>query len=281
MLETMWGNAAVKTFRKRCIRQVRTATSSVLVHAAIADITSEALRLAEAAGCTFPEEIPGYTAYTDGSTPREWGLGFVLPGLPAELAEAFLTLGLAVDGDEVTFQGDAVLAAELSSWVEAERVHRMTPHLEKDPDAWQTCSPGTRRLAAGAKGDDVQFVQYALGCEHTDGVYSPETTQTVMLLQRMYNQRQTGVMDEDAWAALLPTTLRMAVEYGETGSTVRVLQAALLAYDWEPAVAVTGRFDQITLRGVRHLQDTYGLRASGVMGAPEWAALLGRPVRRV
>jgi peptidoglycan hydrolase-like protein with peptidoglycan-binding domain len=205
---------------------------------------------------------------------REWGVSFHCPhhegwGLFEQRA-----------GDLV-FTGSIEEARELSSTVEQDRVIRLTPQLEKDPEAWQTHLPGARTIRAGSKGDDVQFVQMALNCPTQDGTYDLSTTETVMALQSRWNMRQSGVMDEDTWKALLPTTGNYLVEFGDTSFAVRILQAALYAYDWDSDVVVTGRFDTATLRAVRALQDTYGLRLSGVMGGPEWAALLGRPVRVV
>jgi peptidoglycan hydrolase-like protein with peptidoglycan-binding domain len=279
--DTVWGRASAKTFRKLRIRQVRLGNCSVLVHISISDLVAEALRVIHARGIELPETIPGWVPYQEGLTPQEYGLAFEPGHLPDDLHEPLLDLGFTVSDDVVAFSLGIQEAGTLSNEVETARVRRLAPNLPKDPDAWQTHLPGERTLKAGCKGDDVQFVQYALGCDHTDGVYNPETTQTVMLLQRMYNLRQTGIMDDNAWMALLPTTSRYDISYGDSGSIVRVLQAALAAYDWDDEVLVTGRFDQITLRAVKHLQDTFGLRTSGVMGAPEWAVLLGRPVRRV
>jgi peptidoglycan hydrolase-like protein with peptidoglycan-binding domain len=256
---------------------------SVLVHSDIADLVAGILRSAEAAGTQLPETLGGWVPYVDGTDPREFGLAFESPSGIEDVDRP----GWYSFNDPEThtpymvYGGTPAEAAESAADLEEARVSALHPQMEKDATAWQTCRPGERTLSAGMKGDDVQFIQYALGAIHTDGVYDVNTTQAVMALQGRWGQRQTGIMDETAWKALLPTAINFRIEFGDAGVVVRLLQAALVAYDWDDDVIVSGRFDQVTLRGVKNLQDTYGLRPSGAMAGPEWAALLGRPVRDV
>jgi peptidoglycan hydrolase-like protein with peptidoglycan-binding domain len=285
-MEQAWGNPASKTFRKKHVRQVRMASCTVLVHIELADLVAEILRTAEAAGTQLPETLGGWVPYVSGEDPREFGLSFQVPpqlaGLPSAPVEGWFRYTEPDTGDEyLSYTGTPAEAAEAAVRAEEARVAALNPQVEKPADAWQTCLPGERTLKAGSKGDDVQFIQYALGCVITDGVYDFGTTEAVMALQGRWGQRQTGIMDETAWKALLPTAINHRVEYGDNGFVIRVLQAALLAYDWDDDIVITGRFDQFTLRGVKRLQDNYGIRPSGAMSGPEWAALLGRSVRNV
>jgi hypothetical protein len=285
MAENPWGRPAVKTFRKRNIRQVKSATTSVLVHQDIADIVAEVLRLVEATGYKFMVgQTGGWVPYTGAPghlhTYREYGLALEVPPHAINPPPGFAWAGDDVPGWMI-YVGTPEEARAHSAATEEERVVRLTPQLPKDADAWQTCGPGCRTLKEGDKGDDVQFVQFALGTVTHDGVYDRYTADAVRALQSRFNQEQTGILDDSTWKALLPTTSNFMLDYGDVGPMVRVLQAALLAYDWEPEVYVTGRFDQVTLGGVKHLQDTFGLRTTGTMRGPEWAALLGRPVRDV
>lgn len=289
MAENPWGRPAVKTFRKRNIRQVKSATTSVLVHTDIADIVAELLRTIEATGFVFhTDRIGGWVPYTASTgyleTYREYGLALEVPTLESvPVPQGFTLQPQDPPGPTawLVYIGTPEEARAHSTATEEERVVRLTPQIEKEPDAWQTFGPGYRELREGDKGDDVHFVQFALNARTTDGVYDEWTTEAVSALQARFNQTRSGVMDMNTWNALLPTTGNFMISYGDSGPVVRLLQAALLAYDWEPDCVVTGRYDNVTMRGVKHLQDTYGLRQTGAMGGPEWAALLGRPVRSV
>lgn len=280
-MEQPWGNPASKTFRKKHVRQVRMATCTVLVHIELADLVAEILRSAEAAGTQLPDTLGGWVPYVDGATPREAGLAFEAPpGVSAaDWPGWYEARDPAEDAIYLVYSGTPAQALESATRSEEARVSTLNPQVEKSPDAWQTMLPGARTLKVGCRGDDVQFIQFALGCVITDGVWDLGTTEAVMMLQGRWNQRQTGIMDDEAWMALLPTASNHRIEYGDSGPMVRLLQAALLAYDWDEDIMVTGRYDQITLRGVKSLQDTYGIRPSGAMTGPEWAALLGRSVR--
>lgn len=280
-MEHPWGNPASKTFRKKHIRQVRLATCTVLVHIELADLVAEILRTVEASGTRLPDTLGGWVPYVDGKDPRESGLAFQIPpGLPSGGMPGWEAYSSG-RAHYLRYTGTPADAADAALHSEERRVAALNPQLEKPADAWQTCLPGARTLTAGCRGDDVQFVQLALNCVTSDGVYDVHTTGAVMALQGRWGQRQTGILDETTWKALLPTAINHRIEHGDSGFVVRLLQAALIAYDWDEEVIVTGRFDQPTMRGVKRLQDNYGLRPSGAMAGAEWAALLGRSVRNV
>lgn len=275
--DTEWGNPALKTYKKRYIRNVRTPNGSTWVHNEIADIVRELLLSAP-----LPlGEVDGYVAPADGSAigPVNYGVVLHLPW-----SEAYKPWGFEdYEGMGVIYTGsidDARASSELALSLQASRA----AEGEVIPEVGEWCHgrPGARPLTPGMKGDDVQFIQLLTGVT-ADGVYGRETGQAVTYLHTRFNpyaEPAEGVTEE-LWTAILPKATRFSLTRGDSGFKVRVLQALLAAYDWSGPEAVTGRYGVETSRSVKRLQANAGLRVNGYVRAPEWAYLLGMGARPI
>lgn len=275
--DSEWGNPALKTYKKRYIRNVRTPNGATWVHNEIADIVREILLNAP-----LPlGDVPGYTAPPEGTEstkdPRHFGVVLTLPWSDAYEAWGFVDY----KGEGVIFAGsidDARAGSELALSLQAARAADAEPVIEVGE--WHHGRPGSRPLEPGMKGDDVQFIQL-LTAVTPDGVYGRETAAAVMYLQTRFNpyaEPAEGVT-EGLWAAILPGQTRFSLTRGDSGFKVRVLQALLAAYDWAAPDSVTGRYGVATARSVKRLQANAGLRVNGYVRAPEWAYLLGDGAR--
>lgn len=274
-----WGSPAGKAFRKCSIRPVTVGGTSILIHSELVDITAEIIQLAVDQGIHLPEKLGGWIPYVDGRNPQETGKAFICPkGLPPESHEVW---DFWTSGPLLIFRGSIDHARELSVLAESQRVVRLVPKVAKPVDVWQTFPPGERSLNVGDKGDDVQFFQMVYDFPDQDGVMDDSLSELVAYIQRRNGLMQTGVIDDDVWRVVLPTTLNYRMGYGTSGNMVRVLQAILVAYDWSSELTINGRFDQATMQTVRSLQATYGLRETGEMAMPEWSILLGKAPRSV
>jgi len=273
--DTEWGNPALKTYKKRYIRNVRTPNGSTWVHNEIADIVRELLATAP-----LPlGEVPGYVA------PEEEGkLGPVNFGVVLNLpwSEAYRPWGFEdYSGLGIIFTGsidDARANSELALSLQGTRAAEAEPVPEVGE--WYHGRPGTRPLEPGMKGDDVQFIQLLTNV-HEDGIYGRETAAAVKYLQMRFNpytEPQDGISAE-LWTAILPKGTKFSLTRGDSGFKVRVLQALLAAYDWATPESVTGRYGVATSRSVKRLQANAGLRVNGYVRSPEWAYLLGDGAR--
>jgi peptidoglycan hydrolase-like protein with peptidoglycan-binding domain len=277
-----WGNPRVPTFRKKYIRPVKSGAWSILIHAALVDMVSEILESVTASGIHLTEEPVGWIPYVDGGSPLEEGRSLYLPGGFPD--DAFHDWGFdRVPGfaDTFTFPGSADQARELAVKAEVVRSLRCMPALKKPDGSPVTVFPGDREVRLGDYGDDVRAFQMTYACPTQDGECDRATLDLAAYIQRRNGAAVTGTIDEYAWMAVLPTTLNMSQEYGCSGNIVRLLQAVLYCYDWDSELMVSGRYDQQTMSAIQRLQDTYGLRTSGVTGPAEWAILLGKQVRSV
>lgn len=265
-----WGNPGLKTFKKRYIRNVKTPMGNTWVHNEVADIVREiflnaTLPLGDVPGYLSPDELQ-----REGS-PRSYG---VVLGLP--WADEYRAWGFAdYDGAGIVFTGSIDEARSLSELALSLQAARQADAEEpSDLGDWKSLRPGTRNLTLGDKGDDVQFIQLFLGIG-PDGIYGPETAGAVEFFRRRLNTVPSADVDGDLWRAILPKASRFSLSRGDGGLKVRVLQAALAAYDWAPIDSVTGTFGVDTSRAVRRLQATANLRVNGSVRSPEWAYLLG------
>jgi peptidoglycan hydrolase-like protein with peptidoglycan-binding domain len=275
--DTEWGNPALKTYKKRYIRNVRTPNGSTWVHNELADIvreifTAAPLPLGEVDGYVAPPE--DVTEITD---PRSYGVVLHLPWSEAYKAWGFADFG----GMGIIFTGsidDARASSELALSLQAARAAEVEP--VPTVGEWHHGRPGTRELEPGMKGDDVQFIQLVTGVKD-DGVYGRETAAAVQYLQTRFNPyaEATEGVSEALWAAILPKHTKFSLSRGDSGFKVRVLQALLAAYDWAAPDSVTGRYGVATSRSVKRLQANAGLRVNGLVRAPEWAYLLGNGAR--
>ena len=275
----LWGNPAVQTFSRQFIRTVKVGSVGVRVHKEIAPLVATVIRSALGAQVPLPEKLDGHLPYVDGYSTREYGLAFGVPEGGPEIAEAhYVRWGFVEDAGLLVFAGTPEEAKELAAQAEEERVTVPVPPPATEAE-WFTGFPGEREVFCGDKGDDVQFWQIAVGCDSQSGVFDDVSVGHAAFLQARLGIKVTGTIDESLWRWVIPNTVNGGVEYGSTGRIVRILQAALVAYDWTgPEFPVTGRFDQLTMGAVRAVQRKFTLRETGKMGRAEWAALLGRPL---
>lgn len=260
-----WGNPLAKTFARKNIRRVQLGLTTLQVHKDIQDIvhalvTSHGAQLPPAAKSWQPPE-QGETL-----THYHYGLSFEKP---AHLA-GFEKFGFEEDHDYLVFTRSPEEAQRLADNVEAARVST-PPRVETT--LWKHCTPGTRELKPGDKGDDVVFLQLATGCPSHGGTFDRETAAYVRLLnERLGVGGDTA--HEETWLGLLRYRSNHVLERGNTGLRVRVFQAALVAYDWDNNLEITGWFDRPTEQAVRQMQETLGLRVTGRVRLPEWTAAL-------
>lgn len=273
--DTEWGNPALKTYKKRYIRNVKTSNGSTWVHNEIADIVRELF-----ANAPLPlGDVPGYVAPEDEKIigPVNYGVVLHLPWSDSYKAwgfEDYSGMGIIFTGSIDDARANSELALSLQGTRAAEG--EILPEVGE----WHHGRPGSRPLEPGMKGDDVQFIQL-LTSVTDDGIYGRETAAAVKYLQTRFNpyaEPADGV-NEELWAAILPKGTRFSLTRGDSGFKVRVLQALLAAYDWASPDSVTGRYGVATARAVKRLQANAGLRVNGYVRSPEWAYLLGTGAR--
>lgn len=268
--ESEWGNPALKTYKKRYIRNVKTPAGSTWVHNEIADIVREIFTVSPAP----LGDVPGYV------TPEnERIIGPVNYGVVLDLpwAEDLTAWGFEpYQEGRIIFTGsidDARASSELALSLQGTRAAgaEVVPESE-----WHHGRPGSRPLTPGTRGDDVQFIQLLTSIT-PDGVYGAETAAAVAYLQGRFNPyaETTDEVSAELWDSILPKGTRFSLSRGDSGFKVRVLQALLAAYDWAPPESVTGRYGVATARAVKRMQANAGLRVNGYTRPPEWAYLLG------
>lgn len=266
----MWGNPSTKQFRHQNIRIVREAGIKVLVHKELAENAKALILKSLAEGWALPDELESWQAPdSDNPSPRDYGLVIKAPTvLMAQYAEK---------------HGWKILDAE--NWIgwtsTPEAAHAAVDAMELDrlaervtltpPGDWETRPPGYRELEEGDRGDDVQFFQLAVGCPVETGVFDGETVKYADAYNHRAHTGGGGRVTMGTWK-LMTRMRETSLERGDNGFQVRVLQAALKAYDWGE-VRVTGRFDMDTHAAVVDLQQAAGLRATGKVRRGEWAVL--------
>lgn len=281
MVRNEWGSPATKTFRKMHIRKVKVGESSVFLHIEIVDIVAEILSSAAARGTHLPEKLGGWVPPVAGTSkeallPHNYGV--VLDYFEGMEFEAWGFQRL--DDASIIFCEDIESARSLSATAESARMLRLAEgEPVRPPDSlWYSGRPGVRELSVGDRGDDVVFLQELFSASDRDGIFSPGFSGYVSRLQERNGIEQTGTVTDHTWRLILPKETRFAVSRGDAGHNVRVLQAMIVAYDWNNCLRVTGRFDYSTAVTIRRLQYAVGLRITGKVRAPEWSYLLGRNV---
>lgn len=274
--ESEWGDPKFKTFKKRFIRLVRENGSSAWVHNEIADIVREIFAAAA-------EPIGEVAAFDLESTDLAAQYGTYL-ALPYELE--YERWGFTIHGDGIVFGGsldDARARSAEAQTLTAAR-YAESGEVPAEEEAWATSRPGSRPLAHGAKGDDVQFLQYLAGVT-PDGIYGQETEDAVIYLRRRHGVPDPAAVegepviwcDGDFWGSILPRKTLYSLSQGDAGFRIRVLQAALAAYDWAEPHLVSGRFGVETAKAVRRMQANHNLRITGRVRNAEWVVLVDAP----
>lgn len=268
-----WGNPALKTFKRRFVRNVRTDTASTWVHVELAPLVRELLLDLGVHGT-----VPAYLSpegETDTTDPRHYGVHLHLP-----LTEQVKRWGFeAADGAPgIVFAGGIDDARHLSEQAQVIHAARIAGTAQQAPvtGRWGHNTPGIRALSYGDKGDDVQFLQYLLGARECNGVFAEATDAAVRAFQRRAGLEETGDVGAGEWRFILPRHSKFSLSRSDAGFRVRTLQAMLAAYDWASDLEVTGTFNYLTALAVKELQQACGLRITGYVREPEWTALFGR-----
>jgi hypothetical protein len=279
-----WGDPGTETFRKKHIREARAAGTVALVNAQIHAITARLIEGLSDHVDFHGEEVVSYDP--DGTEAQRLGLALhvALPLPPAPELTALVGKwgfdGFQVDGSdlvELRFAGTPEQALRLND--EALALHY--DRLETDdvsgptPIRW----PGLRDLVAGDSGQDVVFLRLFLNAGDPDAPVDEGLFDAVRLFQQRRGAPVTGLIDVHLWYRILPAR-RPHISVGDSGLVVRVLQAALGAYEGA-TTRVTGTWGVLTSRDVRTLQRDYSLRTGQFVRAPEWALVLGPVVDRV
>ena len=164
-------------------------------------------------------------------------------------------------------------------------------------------------LTQGSRGEAVRTMQMFLNrilgrytdiiINPTDGVFGPQTTNSVRIFQQIYNLPQTGNIDRRTWYEIsriyaieralwemysegqrigigrVPPT--RVTRIGDQGALVVELQFLLdfiaMYHSEIPFVAQTSRFDSLTDAGVRAFQRLFNITVDGVVGATTWRKL--------
>lgn len=270
----MWGNPANKSFKQRYIRTVKAGGANVLVHKEVSDLVAAILRSAAAEhGDLEGTRIRGWRPLKEGDEPLLVNYGLVLSGGDRQLDGHTKRWGFSYNPVYMRyeFEGTPADADALSQEAETERMAKLPNAVVNN--VWYNGGPGSRVIQLGDMGDDVMCFQLAVDCPTQSGHFDEKTAEYAKTLNSRYGiPHDEDTISEDTWRGLL--RLRGLLSRGDVGATVRVLQAALVAYDWQHDLRITGHFDRPTDAAVRGLQQTLGLRESGIVRQPEWFALL-------
>lgn len=161
-------------------------------------------------------------------------------------------------------------------------------------------------LKEGDRGNEVRVLQYYLTfiaefnnfipTINPDGIYGPQTTESVRVFQSSVGLPQTGVVDETTWNAIyssyitkynaLPAEFRTGatapypgeiLQRGDSGEAVSVIQRYLAriseAYPSIPRVEVTGVFDEATQDAVLAYEREFGLPERGFVNLTSWNSI--------
>lgn len=263
-----WGNPATKDFRKQHIRVVTHQGTTVLINIKIVD---QAANLIASATGPLPEKLEGW-AKPDGPRefgPRDYGIAITAhPNLPEGHGFHHLDGLLVYTGEDDTSSFDEQNTKAVMDRVAAEP--------RDGGQRWATKLPGERAAAAGDAGNDVMTFQLFYDRPEQSGVMTEADAGIVRMLQQRWGIEQTGTLTRDTWRCILPRYNGHHLSYGDSGLTVKILQALLVAYDWDAGqVDMRGYYDRATTLAVNNLQARYDLRRAPRVASPEWAALVG------
>lgn len=269
----LWGNPAAKDFRKKHIRVVTHNGTTVLVNAKIVDA---AANLIAAATGPLPAELRGWEPIEPGQTdfqPYNYGLAIrAEENLPEAhgftLYESNLIYGPGPEQDPTKAYETTNTPAVLD---------QVAREARDASGRWSTKLPGEREAQAGDAGNDVMVFQLMYDRPERSGVMTEADAAVARLLQERWGIPQTGTLSRRTWICILPRLQNHYLSYGDSGPMVKILQALLVAYDYDGGtIDMNGYFDRTTTIALGHLQSRYNLRRAPKVAAPEWAALIGR-----
>lgn len=161
-------------------------------------------------------------------------------------------------------------------------------------------------LTVGSSGENVRVLQYFLSyiaafndfvqTPGFDGIFGPQTEQSVISFQRYKGLEETGTVDEETWNQIyleyrgiidnvVPSeAITLAQPYpgldlrqGMSGESVRILQEYLnyiaLFFRSVNTVSPTGFFGPATTNAVRNFQREFDLNPTGIVDETTWKAI--------
>jgi cell wall-associated NlpC family hydrolase len=105
-----------------------------------------------------------------------------------------------------------------------------------------------------------------------DGSFSAADATRLKSFQKSVGLKQTGVVSDPTWIALIAYGSRPTLRTGSRGVHVVRLQLALRAAGYK-SLTGTGYFGPITVNAVKAVKRGNGLKASGVVGPKFWSLL--------
>ena len=163
--------------------------------------------------------------------------------------------------------------------------------------------PYQTQLSEGVQGLAVQTIQYYLNViayfnsqipsVTLNGIFGPETTQSVRAFQSFYGLPQTGIVDQRTWDTIrniYSQSIRSLPE-GYSGEFAKIYPGSVLSvglqsddvsdlqtylslisryYTDIPPTTVTGYFGEQTLNAVTAFQRLFGIQPSGNVGPVTW-----------
>lgn len=272
-----WGDPSTESFRKKHIREARVDGSVALVNTQIVAAATRMLEGLAQAHVALPEKIPSFDLA--GTEHQKLGLSIRLAVPYSEETTAILAQwsfrGVQVENEplpEFRFEGTPEQALDVNDLALATRLDDFEKVDVSGPTPYQW--PGHRTIEVGDHGSDVMFLQLLFGCRDVEGVAGPELIERVEHFQRARGrQSNQGVMDEEFWRRVIPRRLP-AVYSGDSGFTVRLIQAGLAAQGFT-RTKVSGIYGTLTAKDIRELQKEYHLRFGNFVRAPEWSLILG------
>jgi peptidoglycan hydrolase-like protein with peptidoglycan-binding domain len=147
------------------------------------------------------------------------------------------------------------------------------PTEEPSPTPYEV--PDWPLVRNGDTGPEVRAIQHLLRSHNynvnVDGIFGPQTRQTVIAFQNDKNIGADGIVGPNTWARLIQGKM---IDQGSTGQAVRALQVLLREKFGYNAVTVDGDFGPITKDAVEDFQDEYNLAVDGIVGPDTWQALV-------
>ncbi|AYD87383.1 lysin A [Microbacterium phage ValentiniPuff] len=277
-MATTWGDPTADSFRKKHIREARAAGAEALVNAQITDVVERLIEGLSDAHVDIPEVVASFNAAGTPAQRLGLALHLAIPAPPSKDVAALVARwgfdGFEVDGStliELRFEGTPADALTLNEEAIAARLDTLESEDVSGPSP--TKWPGARDLEVGDFGQDVQFLRLVLNVGSPDQPVDGELIAAVNRFMIKRGAPLSGRIDVDFWRRLLPAK-RPLLSQGESGLPVRLLQAALAAYE-SSETRVSGTWGVLTSRDVTALQKDYNLRVVSFVRAPEWALLLG------
>lgn len=288
-MASTWGDPNSGSFEKKNIRQARASGHVAQVNIRLVALMSRLIAELTDLHVDVPASVPSYdVGGTDG---QRLGLSILIPGVEPTPELGQLVTRWGFDGFplddgrvEIRFIGTPEEGENLNDEAIAERLDALDSDdvSGPNPSHW----PGSRNLELGDTGQDAMFLRLLFNAGSPEDPVGPD----LFVALRSFQDRRgvppherwdpdAPVVDENLWRRILPAG-RPYVGQGDSGFNVRVLQAALVAYEGA-TTRVTGTWGVLTSRDVTALQKHYSLRAAQFVRAPEWAVVLGPENERI